>query len=285
MNEPQHEMLDEQVRTAFEGVNLAPDRLRAMVRQAGSARAPWATTSRRMTSALVLLAAMLALGLAVWPSVRPPAPGPSPGAPAPVVPALPPEPTPVAPALPPEPAPHTSSAVLSVRSDRRALVYIDDELVGYAPQELPISVGRHDVRAVLPGVPETEQRKRVQVGEATDTVRIEFVFASPAPAPVEPVAVDLQGLWVGSVKPGDRSLKLNVLDQRGGSFEGTVDLQLPTGLFESFAVEGTIEGQQVTFQGHGATFTGGVDAGGQRGSGTASLRDGTQLLWSAVHPR
>jgi hypothetical protein len=111
--------------------------------------------------------------------------------------------------------------------------------------------------------------------------------APPAPEPASTLPpIDLQGLWVGSTKPNDKSLKVTVLGQTDGMFEGTVDMQNDEGLFDSFAIQGKVDGGGVlTFRGNGVTFTGRVDPSGQRATGTYSLRPGgPSSQWSAVHP-
>ena len=49
------------------------------------------------------------------------------------------------------------------------------------------------------------------------------------------------------------SFKLTVLGQTDGDFEGTVELQLEDGTFESLAVNGKDDLVVVFFSGHGAT--------------------------------
>lgn len=122
------------------------------------------------------------------------APGPAPAAPDPdPAPAdlqpeepAPTEPAPAAPApaAPVQEAPSKAKAsqaaptspTLHVKSNRRALLYVDDEIKGYAPLEVPIEVGEHRVRAMMPGQPNSEQAKTVKVAPTSTDIRIEFTF-------------------------------------------------------------------------------------------------------------
>jgi hypothetical protein len=94
-----------------------------------------------------------------------PSEGTAPGVPAPVAPTK---------AKAAQAAP--ASPKLHVKSNRRALLYVDNEIVGYAPQVLPIEVGEHRVRAMMPGQPNSEQAKTVRVDPASTDIRIEFTF-------------------------------------------------------------------------------------------------------------
>lgn len=66
-------------------------------------------------------------------------------------------------------------ATLRVRSNKRALVWIDDEPTGLTPLELQIDPGRHTVRAMQPGQPDTAQTREVELGGDAEQ-RIDFKF-------------------------------------------------------------------------------------------------------------
>ena len=62
---------------------------------------------------------------------------------------------------------------LQIRSNRRALVYVDRRAIGYTPQNVPVSIGSHRVSAKLPGQPYSEQVREVDVSAP---VLVEFAF-------------------------------------------------------------------------------------------------------------
>jgi hypothetical protein len=107
------------------------------------------------------------------------------------------------------------------------------------------------------------------------------VAAAPPEAASTVPPKDIQGLWVGSTT-SQKSFKLTVLGQTEGDFEGTVELQLEDGTFQSLAIQGKVDGSgALSFKGSGATFSGKVS--GRRASGTYSLAGGPSASWSAVH--
>ncbi|MEZ5397934.1 MAG: hypothetical protein R2724_34920 [Bryobacterales bacterium] len=90
-----------------------------------------------------------------------------------------------APEPPPAPEPagkakakavEAAGPTLHVKSNRRALLYIDDEIKGYAPLTLPIAPGEHRIRAMIGGQPNSEQAKTVKVAPTAKDIRIEFTF-------------------------------------------------------------------------------------------------------------
>jgi hypothetical protein len=96
------------------------------------------------------------------------APVPAPGA----APAPRPEP---APSAVPSPAP-SDSGFLTVRSNRRVIVYVDGSAVGYTPANLAVRPGEHSVKAMVPGQPDSQQTRRADVTAVGQNVAIDFTF-------------------------------------------------------------------------------------------------------------
>ncbi len=64
---------------------------------------------------------------------------------------------------------------LKVRSNRRVLVMVNGNPVGYPPLDLPKEPGLYRVSASLPGRPDTQQNQQVNL-QAGDTSAVEFSF-------------------------------------------------------------------------------------------------------------
>ncbi len=108
----------------------------------------------------------------------PPPPEPARAAPAPApAPAAAPAPR-AAPAPEPEaPAPAAATAgTLNIRSNRRVIVYVNDSAIGYTPVEHPVPVGAYSIRAMVPGMPDTQQTRQAAVETAGQAVAVTFSF-------------------------------------------------------------------------------------------------------------
>lgn len=109
-----------------------------------------------------------------------PAPAPEPApepAPAPV-PKAQPEPAPrPRPAPKPQPAaqPVSTKGTLKIRSNRRVLVYVNGQAIGYTPQDYKVDPGSFQVSAMVPGNPSTKQTRDAAV-PAGATVPVDFTF-------------------------------------------------------------------------------------------------------------
>lgn len=98
-----------------------------------------------------------------------PAPGPRPVQPVPAPPKPPPEPSKAAPA----PA---SQGILKIRANRRAMVYVNNQVVGFTPLDHKVAPGTWSVAAVLPGQPTTRQERTVSAPAAGGTTAVDFTF-------------------------------------------------------------------------------------------------------------
>ncbi len=102
-----------------------------------------------------------------------PAPAPAPQAPKPVA-APPPAPRP-APA--PAPAAATQSqGVLKIRANRRAVVYVNDQAVGFTPLDHKVPPGTFTVSAMLPGQPGSRQERSATVNAGGGVAPVDFLF-------------------------------------------------------------------------------------------------------------
>ncbi|HHO49991.1 MAG TPA: hypothetical protein ENK18_03760 [Deltaproteobacteria bacterium] len=103
------------------------------------------------------------------PVVSEPEPEPAPE-PAPVVEA--PKPT-----RRPPPKPVAAAAgTLKIRSNRKVLVYVNGEALGYTPQDFPASPGQYTISAMVPGQPKTRQTHSATLGKDGTTVPVQFTF-------------------------------------------------------------------------------------------------------------
>jgi len=102
-----------------------------------------------------------------------PAPDPKPQ-PKPAVPTAP-APKP-APEPDPKPAPAAAQGVLKIRANRRAMVYVNNQVVGFTPLDHKVAPGTWSVAAVLPGQPTTRQERNVSVSSAGGTSAVDFTF-------------------------------------------------------------------------------------------------------------
>ncbi len=90
-------------------------------------------------------------------------------------------PTPASrPSPPPAPDPEPASddeggTRIEVKANRRVLVFLNGSPKGFAPIEIKLPPGLHKVSAMLPGKPETEQKKEVRVRPG-DSPSVEFSF-------------------------------------------------------------------------------------------------------------
>lgn len=78
-------------------------------------------------------------------------------------------------AEPAETAPVTTGK-LKVRANRRALVYVDDQAVGYTPASVDLPPGTHSLSAMMPGQPNSRQSRQAIIPKPGDTVAVEFTF-------------------------------------------------------------------------------------------------------------
>jgi hypothetical protein len=101
-----------------------------------------------------------------------PEPEPEPVAPNRTAPA----PPPPRPAPPPVTAPAVQSlGTISIRSNRKALIYMDGAAIGLTPKSIKAAVGTRSISAMLPGQPQSKQTKSVDVvGGKTKPVSFTF---------------------------------------------------------------------------------------------------------------
>ncbi|MCB9695309.1 MAG: hypothetical protein H6738_00815 [Alphaproteobacteria bacterium] len=105
------------------------------------------------------------------PSTPTPAPTPTPG-PKPVAPTQTPKPAPAT----PTPAPATQAqGVLKIRANRRAIVYVNDQAIGFTPLDHKVGPGTYTVAAMLPQQPTSRQEKSASVS-GSGAVPIDFQF-------------------------------------------------------------------------------------------------------------
>ncbi|MEZ4315876.1 MAG: protein kinase [Myxococcota bacterium] len=89
-------------------------------------------------------------------------------------------PAPVAPSTP-EPAPEpveaasSSRTSVSIRSNRKALVFLNGNPKGFAPLTLTVPPGKHRVEAMLPSLPETRQKQEIRI-RSGETGDLTFTF-------------------------------------------------------------------------------------------------------------
>lgn len=102
-----------------------------------------------------------------------PRPDPKPAAPKPSAPPTAPASQPAAPA--PAPVADTQG-MLKVRANRRAMVYVNNQVIGFTPLDHKVAPGTWSVAAVLPGQPTTRQERNVSVQAAGATTAIDFTF-------------------------------------------------------------------------------------------------------------
>ncbi len=96
--------------------------------------------------------------------------------PAPVAaPRPPPVPLPAAVREQPKPAASTKGT-LKIRSNRRVLVYVNDQAIGYTPQDYKVEPGDYRVAAMVPGQPKTRQTRQATVGDSGNTAPVDFNF-------------------------------------------------------------------------------------------------------------
>jgi hypothetical protein len=116
---------------------------------------------------------------ATEPPVDPSVPVPVIGPPKlPVAPAPPPEPEPppVVPVPPPEPPKAIDKGTLKIRSNRRVLIYVNGQAIGYTPQEFQGPPGKYTVLAMVPGQPNTKQAREVTISAEHPTLGVDFSF-------------------------------------------------------------------------------------------------------------
>jgi serine/threonine-protein kinase len=164
--------------------------------------------SGRITAVLVALTT-LTLGLVLFdlgtwmlrtpPAPSPPvaqapmplAPTPEPVAPEPVVEAVAPTPAAPAAAAPTRPVPPVAetTGALTIRTNRRAIVYLNGSALGYAPVEWRGATGSYLVAAMLPGQPDTRQTREVALAAEPVTLDFEFELVPVvSPEPPTPAA-------------------------------------------------------------------------------------------------
>lgn len=71
---------------------------------------------------------------------------------------------------------HNGTTQLVIRSNRRALVFVDGQPVGHTPISVSASLGSHMVRAALPGQASSMQNKSVDIDRADQQTVVEFTF-------------------------------------------------------------------------------------------------------------
>lgn len=74
------------------------------------------------------------------------------------------------------PAAPVTTGTLKVRANRRALVYVDDQVITYTPLSYDLPPGPHAVSAMMPGQPNSRQTREISIPKAGETVAIEFTF-------------------------------------------------------------------------------------------------------------
>jgi hypothetical protein len=105
-----------------------------------------------------------------------PAPVPAPAvAPAPVAAPVAPKPAPVAPRPAPKPVVN-DAGTLTIKSNRRVLVYVNGSPVGYAPTTFKGKPGTYSVSAMVPGQPETKQTRDAKIDKAGAGETVNFQF-------------------------------------------------------------------------------------------------------------
>ncbi len=71
--------------------------------------------------------------------------------------------------------PEARTGVLEVRANRRVLVTLDGEVLGFTPLELEVPLGRHTLVATVPAREDTRQERQVVVRE-TGPATVTLVF-------------------------------------------------------------------------------------------------------------
>jgi hypothetical protein len=74
----------------------------------------------------------------------------------------------------PEPQGPPAVGAVKVRANRRVLVYVDGNAVGYTPLDHPVPAGRYEVSVLVPGNAESRQSQTVELQSGDRTV--EFTF-------------------------------------------------------------------------------------------------------------
>jgi hypothetical protein len=103
-----------------------------------------------------------------------PQPGPRP-TPAPAPAPQPPRPQPEPGPSKAQPAP-AAQGILKIRANRRAMVYVNNQVVGFTPLDHKVAPGTWSVAAVLPGQPTTRQERNVSIQAAGGTSAVDFTF-------------------------------------------------------------------------------------------------------------
>jgi len=80
-----------------------------------------------------------------------------------------------APVSPPVATKQGAVGTLKIRSNRRVLIKIDGKPKDYSPLDLPVTAGTYRVSAALPGRPDTEQHRDVELGSGS-VLPISFTF-------------------------------------------------------------------------------------------------------------
>ena len=89
-----------------------------------------------------------------------------------------PEPPPVVKPPPtprPRPSPAVGSSVLKIRSNRKALVFVNGKAIGYTPKDYPVPPGSYQISAMIPGQAATKQTQSTAL-QADDATKIRFSF-------------------------------------------------------------------------------------------------------------
>jgi hypothetical protein len=112
------------------------------------------------------------------PEIDPSVPVPVIGPPKlPALPAPTPEPPPpVVPVPPPEPPKAIDKGTLKIRSNRRVLIYVNGQAIGYTPQEFQGPPGTYTVLAMVPGQPNTKQSREVTIDAEHPLLGVDFSF-------------------------------------------------------------------------------------------------------------
>lgn len=69
-----------------------------------------------------------------------------------------------------------TTATLKVRANRRAIVYLDEQAIGYTPVSYQSSPGKHALSAMMPGQPNSRQAREVTLPAPGETIAVEFTF-------------------------------------------------------------------------------------------------------------
>jgi hypothetical protein len=77
----------------------------------------------------------------------------------------------------PDPKPEAAArGTLKIRSNRRVLVYVNGQAIGYTPQDYKVNPGDYSISAMVPGQPNTKQTRDASISDAGTTTPVDFTF-------------------------------------------------------------------------------------------------------------